>query len=101
MRILRIFLVALLVSISVSVSGATAQTDWLLYRNVDPRFRFLYPPEWRLGTPRGANVRATLFPTLDAPSANCNVVVRPEPECIKENYRRPVHLGLGIRKSTR
>lgn len=62
------------------VSSASAQTDWLLFRSQDPQFRFLYPPEWQLGKPRGANVRATLFPPPGAPSANCNVVVRPESE---------------------
>src|SRR3990172_13160494 len=63
-------LVALLVA-----ATALAQVDWQLLRNTAFRFRFLYPPDWYLGTPRGTNVRATLFPPGHAPNANCNIVV--------------------------
>jgi hypothetical protein len=62
--------------LAVALGEAVAQADWLLFRGQDPQFRFLYPRDWRLSTPRGANVRATLFPPKGAPSANCNIVVR-------------------------
>lgn len=78
MCIRRVVMPLLLVGLGISV--AMAQTGWLLFRSQDPQFRFLYPPEWRMGNPRGANVRATLFPPPGAPSANCNITVRREQE---------------------
>jgi len=58
-----------------AVLPATGQTHWQTYRNTEYQFRFLYPPNWTFGTPRGPRVRATLFPPANAPRANCNIVV--------------------------
>lgn len=68
--VLTAFLVVLL------PASAFGQSDWLLFRGQEPRFRLLYPPGWTLGTPRGPNVRATIFPPKGKPSANCNIGVR-------------------------
>jgi len=76
-------LLTLLLLSVLGLPAALAQTEWLLFRAQDPQFRFVYPPDWRLGKPRGPNVRATLFPPQGAPSANCNIIVRREPELAK------------------
>jgi len=57
------------------VLPAIGQTHWQTHRNTEYQFRFLYPPDWTFGTPRGPRVRATLFPPAEAPRANCNIVV--------------------------
>jgi hypothetical protein len=75
MRIpLRIML--LLVCITTAHSSVFAQTAWKTYRDADTQFRFLHPPDWYFGKPRGPNVKATLFPPTDKPRANCNIVVQ-------------------------
>lgn len=57
-----------------------AEDEWRVYRNAEFKFRFLYPSVWRFDTPRGANVRVTLFPPKGTPSANCNILVKTAPE---------------------
>jgi hypothetical protein len=62
---------------------AIAQNQWNTYRDNSLKFRFLYPADWIDGTPRGENVKTSLFAPQGFPSANCNIVVRSFPE-IKE-----------------
>lgn len=69
-----------LLFMALGTSASSAQSDWKTYRNADVQFRFLYPPDWIIGTPRGPDVRVTLFPPSDSPRANCNVVVKDVPE---------------------
>lgn len=57
-----------------------AEDEWRLFRSEDFKFRFLYPGTWRFGTPRGTNIRVTLFPPKGMPSANCNILVKTAPE---------------------
>ena len=60
--------------------GAIAQNQWNTFRDNSLKFRFLYPSDWIKGTPRGANVKASLFAPQGFPRANCNIVVRSFPE---------------------
>lgn len=71
---LRILL--LLLCVTTAQSSVFAQTSWQTYRDADTQFRFLHPPDWYFGKPRGPNVKATLFPPTDKPRANCNIVVQ-------------------------
>lgn len=59
---------------------APRESDWITFRNSEFRFRFIYPPDWRLATPRGANVRGSINAPQGGPFANCNIVVRNVPE---------------------
>ena len=69
--------------LSIFLFGAStltwAQAEWRVFRSPEFQFRFLHPPDWVFGPPRGANVRATIFPGANSTSANCNIRVRPEP----------------------
>ena len=62
------------------VLSVFAETDWVTFRDKETHFRFLYPPDWTLGKPRGANVRATLFSQSNTLRADCTMVVRSIPE---------------------
>lgn len=73
-KLLQILL--LLVCIATAQSSVFAQTSWRTYRDTETEFRFLHPPDWYFGKPRGPNVKATLFPPTDKPRANCNIVVQ-------------------------
>ena len=53
-----------------------AHADWLTFRNTQFNFRFVYPSDWRIGTPRGPNVRGTVNAPQGSPFANCSIVVR-------------------------
>lgn len=53
-----------------------AENEWRVYRSTEFKFRFLYHNTWRFDTPRGANVRVTLFPPKGTYSANCNILVK-------------------------
>lgn len=66
--------------IATNTNVVFAQNDWKTFRNSSLRFRFLYPPDWIRGKPRGANVKASFFAPKGSPRANCNIVVRPVPE---------------------
>ena len=59
---------------------AFTQNRWLTYRNNDYKFRFLYPSDWQIGTPRGSNIQASLFSPAGSPMANCNLLVLSIPE---------------------
>ena len=73
-RSIRLFLLILVLGL---IQGSVvAQTSWKTYRNDELQFRFLYPPDWFFGKPRGPNVKATLFPQNSQPRANCNIVVQ-------------------------
>jgi hypothetical protein len=69
----------LLACMSLWPSSLSAQG--LTFRNVEFRFRFVYPADWVQKTPRGQNVKAL----IDAPdgASNCNIVVRRMPELAK------------------
>ena len=81
MYTIRRFLVALTVAV---LSGITVpgycQDEWLTFRNSEFKFRFVYPPDWSLATPRGPNVRALIHSKTVQQSANCNMVVRRTPD---------------------
>ena len=70
----------LLLCIGITQSSVFAQTSWETYRDTETQFRFLHPPDWYFGKPRGPNVKATLFPQTDKPRANCNIVVQNLPD---------------------
>ncbi|GAB60932.1 MAG: hypothetical protein DWB56_12305 [Candidatus Jettenia sp.] len=80
MRLWHTIVLTLILHFSQSITPLAAQTSWITYRNEDLRFRFLYPPDWYCGTARGPNVKATLFPPGSKPRANCNIVVRSNPD---------------------
>lgn len=61
-------------------ANALAQNSWVTFRDENAKFRFLYPSNWFQGTPRGANVKATIFAPKGLPRANCNIVVKNAPE---------------------
>src|SRR5262245_5336072 len=65
----------------VSLWPSALYAQGLTFRNVEFRFRFVYPADWIQKTPRGPNVRAL----IDAPdgASNCNIVVRRMPELAK------------------
>lgn len=67
--------------------ATTAYADWLTFRNTQFNFRFIYPPDWRLGTPRGPNVRGTINAPQNSPFANCSIVVRQLPQTTKLTQR--------------
>lgn len=58
---------------------AYAQSTWVTVRNTEFSFRFIHPPEWRVATPRGPNVRYSINAPPGTPLANCNIVVRRMP----------------------
>lgn len=68
--------------------GAIAQNQWYTFRDNSLKFRFLYPPDWIKGTPRGANVKSSVFAPQGFPRANCNIVVRPFPEIAKMTQKQ-------------
>lgn len=72
--------VLLLLTTAIITDSVFAEDEWRLFRSEDLKFRFLYPGAWRFGTPRGANVRVTLFPPKGTPSANCNILVKAGPD---------------------
>lgn len=59
--------------------------DWVTMRPPGQGFRMLMPPGWEQATPRGPNVKLVIRSTPAANAgrvgvANCNVVVRTQPE---------------------
>lgn len=87
-NIVRFSLISLLNILIVSTAGA--QNDWLVFRNTQFNFRFLYPPNWHISTPRGPNVRGSVIAPNNKPFANCAIVVRQVPElCFGEVYISP------------
>lgn len=73
----------ILISISIAFLGtstARAQSDWLTFRNSQYKFRFTYPSDWHISTPRGPNVRGSVTSPNTKPHANCNIVVGYVPE---------------------
>lgn len=59
---------------------------WLTARNTEFKFRFIYPPDWKINTPRGPNVRFSVSGPTDA-GVNCNVVARRMPELARMTQR--------------
>ena len=74
----RILISILIGSIGISIAGA--QSDWVTFRNTQYKFRFIYPPDWHIATPRGPNVHGSVTSPNTKPPANCNIVVRYVPE---------------------
>lgn len=62
------------------VSLVEAQSNWVTFRNTQFKFRFIYPPDWQVGIPRGKNVRGKVFSPNKKSFASCNIVVIPSPE---------------------
>jgi len=85
-NIVRFSLISLL-TILIIGSTAWAQSDWLIFRNTEFKFRFLYPPDWHISTPRGPNVRGKVIAPNNKPNANCVIVVRQVPELSKSTQR--------------
>ena len=79
-RLFRPLTVLFCAAIMLMTEGALAQNQWNTFRNNSLKFRFLYPPDWIKGTPRGTNVKASFFAPEGFPRANCNIVVRAFPE---------------------
>jgi hypothetical protein len=76
-------LASILLILFVCFVAEEAHADWLTFRNTQFNFRFVYPSDWRLGTPRGPNVRGTINAPQNSPFANCSIVVRQLPETAK------------------
>ncbi|HPW37578.1 MAG TPA: hypothetical protein PK922_14020 [Syntrophorhabdus sp.] len=79
-----ILFIGLLVFV-IPATAVLAQSDWITHRNSAYKFRFLYPPNWIKGTPRGEHVVVTLFAPKGSPRANCNMVIRAAPEIAGES----------------
>jgi hypothetical protein len=56
-----------------------AQTEWVTFRDEQFRFRFIYPPDWQIGTPVGPDVRGKILSPKSKPIAHCVAVIRPLP----------------------
>ena len=81
MDTIRKFLLALTATVFLMLAASGyCQDDWLTFRNNEFKFRFIYPPDWRLATPRGPNVRASVNSKPGQQSTNCNMVVRRMPD---------------------
>ena len=74
-NIVKFILISILIGL-VGTSPAGAQSDWLTFRSTQYKFRFTYPHDWHISTPRGPNVRGSVSSPNNKPSANCNIVVR-------------------------
>lgn len=74
-KFLSVLTVLTLAPIPVSAQGVT-------FRNIEFKFRFVYPDGWKQATPRGPNVRA-LIEGPQGRQANCNIVVRRVPSLAK------------------
>lgn len=62
---------------SMAANPGYCQDYWLTFRIPEFKVRFIYPPDWEVGTPRGPNVRALIRTKSSEPRhANCNLVVR-------------------------
>lgn len=70
----------ILLSASIFAAPVNAQTDWVTFRSQQFKFRFHYPPDWRIGSPLGPDVRGKVVSPTGKPTANCVVVVRELPE---------------------
>lgn len=78
---MRIFLSAFaIVIVALTTFPISAQSDWKTLRNSEYKFRFLYPPDWTVATPRGPNVRASINAPNGPLMANCNVVILDVPQ---------------------
>ena len=55
---------------------------WKLVGRSDPAFRFEVPPTWVERTPRGENVEIVVASGDPRSGANCNVLIRAEPEIV-------------------
>jgi hypothetical protein len=73
-----IFLICL-ISLCI-IDSAFGQNEWNTFRDNNQKFRLLYPSDWIKGTPRGANVKLSLFAPQGFPRANFNIVVRSFPD---------------------
>lgn len=73
-NIAKFFLISILIGL-VGISTAVAQSDWVTFRNTQYKFRFIYPSDWHISTPRGYNVRGSVTSPNTKPPANCNIVV--------------------------
>jgi len=76
----KLFVLMLCSALILITNGVLAQNKWRTFRDNNLKFRFLYPPDWITGKPRGANVKASFFAPIGFPRANCNIVVRSVPE---------------------
>jgi len=56
------------------------QSDWKTFRNTEFKFRFIYPSDWMVRTPRGQNVRGSIISPKNTPHANFNIVVKHKAE---------------------
>lgn len=72
----KLFALMLCSTLILITNGVLAQSEWRTFRDNNLKFRFLYPPDWIKGKPRGANVKASFFAPKGFPRANCNIVVR-------------------------
>ena len=79
-RNLKTLVVVVCSTLLLITNGAIAQNQWNTFRDNCLKFRFLYPSDWIKGTPRGANVKVSLFAPQGFPRANCNIVVRSFPD---------------------
>ncbi len=66
-----------------SFDSAYAQSNWVTFRNTEFKFRFIYPPGWKIDTPRGKNVRGKVSSPKGELFASCNIVVKPSPAISK------------------
>lgn len=73
-NIVKFILIPILIGL-VGISTAGAQSDWVTFRNTQYKFRFTYPSDWHISTPRGPNVRGSVTSPNTKPPANCNIVV--------------------------
>ena len=78
------FLLALLVGLQSAAIAADVQRDvtdsnhWPVHRDTETGFRISHPPDWKIASPKGSNVRFSAYPP--APPGNCNVVASKKPE---------------------
>jgi hypothetical protein len=98
---IRYFVSLLIALLLLSPVPIWAQNEWVIFRNTQFKFRFIYPPDWQIGKPRGPNVRGKVASPKGKPMANCVIVVRSVPESVmytQKEINKDIDSGVWTRR---